>query len=210
MYKLQPQKCKIIKEVTNEIRQTLNLHTNMDPRHLDLNKDSIKIRDIEIKPKDLTQRYTRGNLNDHKILTQSLKSHDIWNARWHSIKNKKGEPEAVQTKVWIPNVISRPDLLNLGRITLGSIIQFITGHNHLLRHKRYYLINPELDLTCRLCGTVGSKEDSIHIWSRCPNSLIRAVRNKAIALCRLKLKQAPNSKARAKLSFTLIDFNLPT
>ena len=34
---------------------------------------------------------------------------------------------------------------------LGFIIQFIKGHNWLLRHKRHYLQNTEMDQTCRLC-----------------------------------------------------------
>ena len=41
------------------------------------------------------------------------------------------------------------------------------------------------------------------------NGTIGAARNKATALCRLKLKKAPNSEARARLAQSLINFNFP-
>ena len=52
---LQPQKCKIRKELANEIKQILKLHTTLNRKDLNLNYDSTKIGDIEIKIGDLTQ-----------------------------------------------------------------------------------------------------------------------------------------------------------
>ena len=81
LYILKPQKCKIRKELANEIKQTLNLYTTLED--LDLNTDSIKIGDIEIKTKDQTKQYTKNNY-DYKILAKNLKnkSHETWNERW--------------------------------------------------------------------------------------------------------------------------------
>lgn len=85
---LQPQKCKIRKELANEIKQILKLHTTLNRKDLNLNYDSTKIGDIEIKTGDLKQDHTRNNIYDHKILIKSLKdkSHNIWNKRWHNAK----------------------------------------------------------------------------------------------------------------------------
>ena len=38
------------------------------------------------------------------------KSLDIWNDRWHNAENPKGELEAVQTRVWFPNALVKPEL----------------------------------------------------------------------------------------------------
>ena len=86
------------------------------------------------------------------MLTNSLKdkSYNIWNERWHKAKDRKGIPEAEQTKTWFPTALMKPELLYLNRMRLGSLIQLTTGHNSLLRHRRYYLGNQELDQTCRL------------------------------------------------------------
>ena len=92
---------------------------------------------------------------------------------------------------------------------LGSIIQFRTGHNSCLRHRRYYLQNPEMDQTCRLCKLENSREDSIHLWLTCTDPNIQAARNKVRALCRLQIKRAPNSESRARLANSLKNFNYP-
>ena len=46
--------------------------------------------------------------------------------------------EAKQTKLWFPRIdkaLSK-DLLKLTRVSLGQIIGFISGQNHLLRTQR--------------------------------------------------------------------------
>ena len=105
-----------------------------------------------------------------------------WNREWTT--STVGQ----QTKIWIPRIIpfKSKDMLKINRIALGLCIQFITGHNWLLRHKRYYLKNPNMDLTCRLCNEPNSTEDSSHIWSECTK--LRAQRNKVLANS-IRLKQ---------------------
>ena len=87
-------------------------------------------------------------------------------------------------------------MLKLKRMALGLCIQFITGHNWLLRHKRYYLKNPNMDLTCRLCNEPDSTEDASHMWSEC--RALRAQRNKILAISK-----------RQKTMETAISFNPP-
>ena len=82
-------------------------------------------------------------------------------------------------------------MLKINRIALGLCIQFITGHNGLLRHKRYYLENPNMDLTCRLCNEPNSTEDSSHLWSECRT--LRAQRNKVLAKSIRSKKLKPSS-----------------
>ena len=89
---------------------------------------------------------------------------------------------------------------------LGLIIQFTTGHNFLSRHLRQYRQNKQMDLTCRLCHTPHSKEDSIHIWATCKSIPVKIARKRAIAQCRLKVRKAPSSEARARLANKLINF----
>ena len=122
-------------------------------------------------------------------------------------KNKDGEPEAEHTKIWFPNALANSELINISRMRLGTIIQFTTGHNSCLRHRRYYLPNTNMDQTCRLCKQKGSREDSIHIWSECTYHKIQTARNKATALSRLKIKKASSSEARTRLANSLINFN---
>ena len=46
---------------------------------------------------------------------------------------------------------------------LGHLIHFITGHNHLLRHK--CTLDGGGDDTSRLCGV--GREDAVHLWAEC-------------------------------------------
>ena len=50
----------------------------------------------------------------------------------------------------------------LSRIDLGLLIQFVTGHNYLCRHRK---VMGEEDDRCRLCGE--DIEDSLHLWENC-------------------------------------------
>ena len=83
-----------------------------------------------------------------------------WNERW------KDTPHYTQTKAWLPNIEPSifPYFRGLTRKELGKSIQFITGHNGLLRHEAK--LNKELTSTaCRLCDD--GIEDAIHLWSDC-------------------------------------------
>ena len=89
---------------------------------------------------------------------------------------------AQQTKQWYPNIDPHKtkELLKLSKTGLGLCIQFITGHNWLLRHKRYYLNNPNMDQTCRLCNENDSREDAFHFWTNCKAMKINKNRVRAI------------------------------
>ena len=82
---LQPQKCKIRKELANEIKQILNLCQTTNLEEYNPNHDTTKIGDITIKTEDRTQNYIKNNIYDTKILIESLKniSFDQWKKRWH-------------------------------------------------------------------------------------------------------------------------------
>ena len=67
------------------------------------------------------------------------------------------------------------------------------GHNWLLRRKRYYLDNPNMDLTCRLCNEENSTEDAVHFWTNC--TAMRINRNRVTAILR-------RDKDTDKVSFT--------
>ena len=56
---LKPRKCKIRKELTNEVKQILNLQLTSKIEDCDLNYDIIKIKDITINTEDLTREYKK-------------------------------------------------------------------------------------------------------------------------------------------------------
>ena len=81
-----------------------------------------------------------------------------WERRWRDL-NTCG-----QTKIWFPVLREdrTPLIRRLSRIDLGLLIQFITGHNYLRRHRK--VMGEEAD-RCRLCGE--DIEDSLHLWENC-------------------------------------------
>jgi len=84
--------------------------------------------------------------------------------KWHSLW--KVHKEARQTKIWFqtpdPNLSRK--LLEIPRPKLGLLIQFLTGHNNLMRHKA--ICDPDVDSTCRLC--LEEEESSFHVIAECP------------------------------------------
>ena len=83
-----------------------------------------------------------------------------WNERWTS------SSRCIQTKLWL--LTTNPDqsrfFRGLSRKELGTNIQFITGHNSLLRHEAK--LNKEIaSRVCRLCRQ--GVEDAAHLWSNC-------------------------------------------
>ena len=84
-----------------------------------------------------------------------------WSKAWHSYG------EARQTKIWFP----KPDpkkshlLLKMDRNNLSKIVQFLTGHNKLKRHKNIQegVLDPH---SCRLC--LEEEESSFHVIAECP------------------------------------------
>ena len=76
-------------------------------------------------------------------------------------------PEARQTKIWfpIPDPKKSQQLLQMKRANLGRIVQFLTGHNKLKRHRNIQdgITDPE---SCRLC--LEEEESSYHVIAECP------------------------------------------
>ena len=83
-----------------------------------------------------------------------------WCSRWIGLNQCR------QTKLWYPlgvkTGVSRY-LLKLPRQELGLTIQFLTGHGFMRRHQN--IIDPYVDLTCRLCGA--GDESPEHLWHEC-------------------------------------------
>ena len=52
----------------------------------------------------------------------------------------------------------------IGREELGLVIQFLTGHGFLMKHRS--LVEPEVSAECRLC--LEEDEDPEHLWRVCP------------------------------------------
>ena len=63
---------------------------------------------------------------------------EVWDNNW----TNSDPTYAQQTKQWFPNInlLKTNQLLKLTQKGLGLCIQFLTGHNWLLRHKRYYSV----------------------------------------------------------------------
>ena len=87
--------------------------------------------------------------------------HNKWSKAWHSYG------EARQTKIWfpIPNPKKSFLLLKMDRTNLGRIVQFLTGHNKLKRHKNIQdgVTDPH---SCTLCHE--DEESSFHVIAECP------------------------------------------
>jgi ribonuclease HI len=85
-----------------------------------------------------------------------------WMTRWGS-KTTSGF-ECRQTKQWFTHMDPEmtKKLLNLNRDTLGTLVQFFTGHNFLRKHQAHTDRGSTL---CRLCGI--ENETTEHIVLRC-------------------------------------------
>ena len=84
-----------------------------------------------------------------------------WQSFWRELL-----PQCRQTKIWLPDVhrsIIR-EMPNVSRVELGLMIQFVTGHCYLLKHRS--LLEQGLAYECRLC--LEEDEDPMHLWCECP------------------------------------------
>ena len=105
----------------------------------------------------------------NEILTPQIKQksgiNDYFHKKWS--KAWKSYEEARQTKIWfpIPNSKKSSLLLRLDRKNLSRLVQFLTGHNMLKRHKNTQngVIDPH---SCRLC--LEEEESSFHVIAECP------------------------------------------
>lgn len=97
---------------------------------------------------------------------------DTWRKKWNKTET------CGQTRFWFPDI--KPELSKsiseLGRIRLGQVIQFLTGHCWLKRHVA--IVEKTNDTSCRLCGANGSTystmETPIHLVTSCP-SMVSAI-----------------------------------
>ena len=149
--------CKRVSEITGNRVYVLNAQAKTTRGRKILKEwilEEAPTKQIEKSPfYDTTLMHT--TLNEFKL--------EEWNNRWANLD------EAKQTKLWFPRIdkaLSK-DLLKLTRVSLGQIIGFISGHNHLLRHQRKIYNNPYMDVTCRACEEPGTTEDASHLWSTC-------------------------------------------
>ena len=108
---------------------------------------------------------------------QKCEINDYFHSKWSNAW--KCYSQARQTKIWFP----KPDykkshqLLSLGRKILSRLVQFLTGHNKLKRHKN--LQNGVNDPhSCRLC--LEEEESSFHVIAECPAT--QSIRTKVFEL----------------------------
>jgi hypothetical protein len=101
-----------------------------------------------------------------------------WETRWED------HPETMyrQTKNWYPKPMvpkfMLEQVLGLDRVTLGRFIEFVSGHNWMLKHER--IVNQGGDPHCRLCGL--EWESSEHIFLTC----VGVQRERQAIWCQLK------------------------
>ena len=88
-----------------------------------------------------------------------------WNSQWKRTKSCR------QTKLWMPmiNIKVAKFLKNVSRFDLGKLVQFITGHCNLMRHKS--LIS-QSEPTCRLCKVKDKEETPWHLATECPSLIL--------------------------------------
>lgn len=84
-----------------------------------------------------------------------------WSQTWHDYQHAR------QTKIWFqkPDPNKSKKLFGLNRENLSLMIQFLTGHNKLKRHRNIQnnINDPH---SCRLC--LEEEESSYHVIAECP------------------------------------------
>ena len=83
-----------------------------------------------------------------------------WNSDWKRTKSCR------QTKLWMPQISNKVAkyLKNIERNDLSKLVQFITGHCNLMRHKS---LSNQSEPTCRLCKE--EEETPWHLATECPS-----------------------------------------
>ena len=110
-----------------------------------------------------------GNVTTGEILTPKVRQKNEINKFFHRkwINSWESYPEARQTKIFFPspNAKKSSKLLQLDRMSLGLMVQFLTGHNRLNRHTN--LLTNVIDIySCRFC--LEEEESSFHVIAECP------------------------------------------
>ena len=90
-----------------------------------------------------------------------------WNSQWKSVKSCR------QTKLWMPECSNKVAkyFKKLPRQDLGKLVQFITGHCNLMKHKS--LQDKQIKSACRLCKEKGKEETPWHLVTECPSLMTR-------------------------------------
>ena len=108
---------------------------------------------------------------------QKYEINDYFHSKWSKAWNLYDQ--ARQTKIWFPKPDQKKSLklLSLERKILSRLVQFLTGHNKLKRHKN---IQNRVDdpHSCRLC--LEEEESSFHVIAECPAT--QSVRTKIFEL----------------------------
>ena len=105
---------------------------------------------------------TRAALADPGEIKSTIRA---WGShQWQNLWGKL--PQCRQTKIWLPDVQRSVigEMPNISRVVLGLVIQFVTGHCYLLKHRS--LLEPGLAYECRQC--LEEDEDPMHLWWECP------------------------------------------
>ena len=88
------------------------------------------------------------------------KTLSLWSREWDNIGSCR------QTKLWMPKVSHKVEhyLKKISRCDLSKLVQFITGHANLMRHKS--LQDNQIEPLCRLCKE--EEETPWHLATDCP------------------------------------------
>ena len=162
-------KLTIKSDTVDKCLKALNALGKKNTIHLRWVKAHVGIHGNEVADSLAKKGSSLGEGPTNELLTPQVKQrsgindyfHKKWSKAWKSYK------EARQTKIWfpIPNSKKSSLLLRLDRKNLSRLVQFLTGHNMLKRHKNIQngVIDPH---SCRLC--LEEEESSFHVIAECP------------------------------------------
>ena len=156
-------------DTVNRCIKTLNKLGKKNKIHLRWVKAHVGIHGNEIADFLAKKGSSLGEGPTDELLTPQVKQKSEIQAyflkKWAKEWTSYGE--ARQTKIWFPKPNSKKSsvLLRLERDNLSKLVQFLTGHNKLMRHKNIQEGISEPD-SCRLCRQ--DEESSFHVIAECP------------------------------------------
>ena len=156
-------------DTVDKCLNALNALGKKNTIHLRWVKAHVGIHGNEVADSLAKKGSSLGEGPTNEILTPQVKQksgiNDYFHKKWS--KAWKSYEEARQTKIWfpIPNSKKSSLLLRLDRKNLSRLVQFLTGHNKLKRHKNIQngVTDPH---SCRLC--LEEEESSFHVIAECP------------------------------------------
>ena len=156
-------------ETVDRCIQALNVLGSNNKVHLRWVKAHVGIHGNEVADALAKNGTTLGEGPSNNILPAFVKQKSEiskyfmkkWSEAWCAYQ------EARQTKIWfpIPDPKKSKELLDMKRGHVGRIVQFLTGHNKLKRHRNIQngITDPE---SSRLC--LEEEESSHHVIAECP------------------------------------------